>query len=120
MPPPPSPPSWEDRTQIKVPVKGALFSGFNQLWKIDAHLFAAWLEILERLQDATLWLPLFPDVAKPALQGIASRKELEERIAWTPLFGQDEHLLVKSIASLQLDTCVYNGKHECFANSGLV
>jgi hypothetical protein len=46
---------------------------------------------------------------RPALDVMARKKGLGDRILWTPLYPEDQHLAVKSLASLQLDTCVYNG-----------
>ena len=53
----------------------------------------------------TLLLTFF----RPALDVMARKKGLGDRILWTPMYPEDQHLAVKSLASLQLDTCVYNG-----------
>ena len=101
------------RSEKGLPPQGKLVSGFNQLWKIDEALFRAWLAVLNGTheQDARLWLPLFPDVARPKLEAMAREvlgPSAPRRLVWTPLFG-DEHLQVKALASLQLDTYVYCG-----------
>ncbi len=78
-----------------------------QLWKIDEPLFDAWLGILNRTrrggggggvaaaaaaEGPWLWLPLFPDVARPNLDAHAARwgggTGMERRLVWTGLFGQ--------------------------------
>jgi len=45
-----------------------------QLWKIDEELFRTWLGVMKGTSaaNAVLWLPLFPDVAKPNLEAMAS------------------------------------------------
>ena len=51
-------------------------------------------------------------MARPHLDAVAARvlgdSAARERIVWTPLFGQD-HLRIKALATLQLDTYVYCG-----------
>ena len=103
----------EERKRRGLPEEGPLLSGFNQLWKIDKELLQVWLAVLERTaaQGAWLWLPLFPDVARPNLMraAAAAGAGVAARIVWTPLFGAEEHLAVKALATLQLDTHVYCG-----------
>jgi protein O-GlcNAc transferase len=104
----------DERLKRGLPAEGALISGFNQLWKIDEQLFRTWLSILmaTSVQQAVLWLPLFPDVARPNLDAMAQEVlgvgAAAARMVWTPLFGED-HLQVKALAALQLDTYVYCG-----------
>jgi predicted O-linked N-acetylglucosamine transferase (SPINDLY family) len=70
------------RQQHGLPVEGALMSGFNQLWKIDESLFRTWLTVLSatRRGEATLWLPLFPEVARPNLDRMAQQVPLRNAI----------------------------------------
>ena len=104
----------DERLKRGLPAEGALITGFNQLWKIDEQLFRTWLSILmaTSVQQAVLWLPLFPDVARPNLDAMAQEVlgagAAAARMVWTPLFGED-HLQVKALAALQLDTYVYCG-----------
>lgn len=46
----------------------------------------------------------FPDVAKVSLDAVVTSAALQDRVFWTPLFPQEEHLKVKALACLQLDT----------------
>mmetsp|Transcript_31188 Transcript_31188/g.48825 ORF Transcript_31188/g.48825 Transcript_31188/m.48825 type:complete len:247 (+) Transcript_31188:1517-2257(+) len=100
----------EERRNRGLPEDQVLVSGFNQLWKIDQDLWRVWMSILQRTK-AYLWLPLFPDVAKPNLEYYTTlyAPEVKNRIVWTPLYPQEEHLQVKALAHLQLDTHVYCG-----------
>ncbi|EKX51182.1 hypothetical protein GUITHDRAFT_134689 [Guillardia theta CCMP2712] len=81
---------------------------------LSKRLFLTWMDILRRTTEhhTTLWLPLFPDVAKPQLMRIARAKlgkNATTRIVWTNLFDESEHLQVKSLATMQLDTFLYCG-----------
>ena len=110
--PPPQPASDQVkalRLSLKLPGPPIL-SAFNQLWKIDADLWGCICRVLLRVPNATLWLQEFPDAARSnLLQAALAMGVPASRFHWTPLYAEEQHLLVKSLSDVQLDTLSYNG-----------
>jgi len=93
-----------------VPHNGAILANFGQMYKIQPHLFALWCNALRGQPNASLWLLKFPAAAAPMVQAhFAKRRMPAHQLVLSELLPMDEHLTVKSLATLALDTLAFNG-----------
>jgi protein O-GlcNAc transferase len=98
------------REAYGLPERGIVMCNFNQLFKVDPLVFAAWMRLLTRVPNAYLWLLRLPSTAEEALRaeaatygpGVSSRLLFSDRIAWK------NHLIVKALANISLDNPVFN------------
>ena len=51
------------RQQYGLPDDAIVYCNFNQLYKIDPATLRMWVNILNRVQNAVLWLLRFPQVS---------------------------------------------------------
>ena len=56
------PPFRSTRQQYGLPDDAIVYCNFNQLYKIDPATLRMWVNILNRVQNAVLWLLRFPQV----------------------------------------------------------
>ena len=111
--------TWDIETQLRAEVRQVLFpqlpsnaflmANLNQLYKIDPTTFRIWLNILERLPNAYLWLLQFPKSGETNLKATALRwtnqnHQLVDRIIFTPVADKSRHILRARACDLFLDT----------------
>lgn len=110
--------TWNVEKSLRMVVRDALFpnlpkdaflmANLNQLYKIDPTIFRVWLNILERLPNAYLWLLQFPKSGEAHLKATALRwtnnPSLVSRILFTPVADKNRHVLRARACDVFLDT----------------
>lgn len=95
------------RTECGLPEAGAIFCAFNNPLKIEAEVFAAWMEILRRVPGSVLWLSGKKEM-EPNLRKAAG--EMASRLVFAPrLDDRKQHLGRQKHAALYLDAFTFNG-----------
>jgi predicted O-linked N-acetylglucosamine transferase (SPINDLY family) len=102
--------SAPSREAMGLPKEGFVFCSFNHDYKINPPVFAAWMNILSRVENSVLWLMKLNNSAEEnlrkeaELRGIsAKRLVFAERISMI-----SDHVARYKIAGLFLDTTPYN------------
>ncbi|KAF8070184.1 glycosyl transferase family 41-domain-containing protein [Lyophyllum atratum] len=88
-----------------------IFANFNQLYKIDPVIFAAWLSILRQVPRSILWLLRFPAAGEQHLKRTAkawANDEVASRIRFTDVAAKEEHIRRGGVVDLFLDTAECN------------
>lgn len=111
--------SWKNEQLLRGHLRRALFphlqpgaflmTNLNQLYKIDPTTFRVWLNVLQRLPHAYLWLLQFPKSGEAHLKATARRwtnndTSVVDRILFTPVAAKAKHILRSRIADVFLDT----------------
>lgn len=97
------------RSDCGLPERAFVFCSFNNDYKINAELFAAWMEILRATPGSVLWLRAANErlwarcVAGAARYGLAT-----ERLIRAPDIDNSRHLARLRLADLFLDAFVCN------------
>lgn len=105
----PAHPFRPTRAAYGVPEDAFVFCLFNQLYKVDPEVFDAWARILKRVPGSVLWLLKFPeDGVANILKEAAARGIEASRIIFMGKYPDEEHLKIKGLADLFLDTPLYN------------
>jgi len=103
----------QDRPQrhdFGLPEDCFVFACFNQLYKIDEHIFKVWMSILKRVHNSVLWLLRFPPQGEEFIKQAAVQEGVpEERIIFTDTALKDVHINRCYLADLVLDTPLCNG-----------
>lgn len=98
---------------LRLPGDRFILCNFGQLYKVTPEVLDAWANILRQRRNALLWVLRHPSagstgprnfVAEMNARGIASR-----RIVITDHVTLDDHLSLKTLGDLHLDTFPYNG-----------
>jgi hypothetical protein len=98
------------RQAYGLPDDKVVFCNFNQLYKIDPQLFAAWVRILTRVPNSVLWLLRFPPPGEANLRLTAEKAGLgPDRIIFSNVACKSEHVRRGCLADLCLDTMTCNG-----------
>lgn len=99
------------RAECGLPDEAFVYCCFNRFHKIDPQVFAAWMEILERVPQGVLWLYAGESAEGRAnLRHEAERAGVEpDRLVFAARTGQPDYLARYRLADLLLDTFVYNG-----------
>ncbi len=85
-----------------------VFCNFNQSYKIEPGIFAAWMRLLTRVPDSVLWLLDENRWAKHNLRNEALRHGVAaERFVFAPIRPLAEHLSRYALADLVIDTFPY-------------
>ena len=85
-----------------------VFCNFNQSYKIEPGIFAAWMRLLTRVPDGVLWLLDENRWAKDNLRNEALRHGVAaERLVFAPIRPLAEHLSRYALADLVVDTFPY-------------
>jgi protein O-GlcNAc transferase len=101
--------NWK-RADFGLPGQGFVFCSFNNAYKIEPIMFDAWMEILQRVPKAVLWLIRESDMAERNLRQEAERRRIKgERLVFAGRLPLDQHLARLRLADLALDTRIYNG-----------
>ncbi len=92
------------KVEYGLPEDKFIFCCFNKTNKIDAKVFAVWLEILKAVPDSVLWLLSDNDFVKDNLRKYAAKKNISpERIIFASRMPKEEHLARYKVADLFLD-----------------
>lgn len=99
------------RGEFGLPEDAVVFCSFNQGYKIEPVVFAAWMRILGELPSAVLWLYAWTDEVKANLRREAAARGVDPgRIVFAGLIDDKAvHLWRTGLADIALDTFVYNG-----------
>merc|ERR1712066_717097 len=65
------------RQQYGLPDDAIVYCNFNQLYKIDPPTLKMWVNILNRVQNAVLWLLSFPQVGETNIHVAAQQMGLK-------------------------------------------
>ncbi|MGD8380347.1 MAG: tetratricopeptide repeat protein, partial [Gammaproteobacteria bacterium] len=97
------------RSELRLPEQGFVFCSFNNTYKIDPAVLAAWQDILRGVPGSVLWL--YDGGREGARANLAARMAdagLADRIVFAPMVPMSEHLARLRQADLFLDTFIYN------------
>ncbi len=99
------------RIDFALPEKAIVFCSFNNMYKIEATLFDAWMRILQRVPDSVLWLSRSNSLAEKNLRKEAMKRDIDpDRLLFADKVAtKEEHLARLRLADLMLDTRIYNG-----------
>lgn len=98
------------RTALGLPEEGIVFACFHQAPKIRSASFAAWMEILKRVEASVLWIGAMEPVAESNLRSAAERAGISpERLIFAPKLPISAHLERLAAADIALDTTPCNG-----------
>jgi len=87
-----------------------VFCSFNQTYKIEPVMFAAWMRILARVPGSVLWLLRSNRIAEANLRRHAEAHDIAgDRLVFAPFATKEDHLARIGHADLGLDTRVING-----------
>jgi predicted O-linked N-acetylglucosamine transferase (SPINDLY family) len=97
-----------ERAALGLP-EGFVFCCFNQLYKVEATVFAAWMRILAAVPGSVLWLFSGPALAEERLRAAAAAHAVDPaRLVFAPYAKKPAHLARLTRADLFLDTRVVN------------
>ena len=97
------------RREAGLPEDRFVFTCFSRHYKITEQLFAAWMRILERVDDAVLWLATDTPFSRSNLLAAAARAGVAaERIIFAERTGPDLYMSRLRLGDLFLDTFPYN------------
>lgn len=98
------------RAQAGLPETGFVFCCFNQNFKIERAVFAAWMRVLAAVPDSLLWLFASNPEAEARLRAAAAAHGIDPaRLVFARWARRPEHLARQRLADLFLDTHTYNG-----------
>lgn len=82
---------------------------FNQAYKLNRRFFDIWLDVLDEIAEATLWLYVPSPIAQANLRAYAARRNASlDRIRFADKVPQDEHLARLACADLAVDVLPYS------------
>lgn len=98
------------RAELGLAENAIVMCAFHTAYKIHPALFDAWLELLERVPDAVLWLQGQIPIVKQRLLEVASRRGIDvSRLVFAGYVPDREaHLARLGAADLYLDAFPYN------------
>lgn len=87
-----------------------VFCCFNQTYKIEPVIFAAWMRILKRVENAIFWLLPKTPAAGNRLKAEARKQGVDpNRLVFAEILPLDAHLARLSLSDIAVDTRIYNG-----------
>jgi predicted O-linked N-acetylglucosamine transferase (SPINDLY family) len=100
------------REALGLPAGGVVFASFNNAYKINPQVFAAWLRILGEVPGSVLWLLGDPDstFARNLRRAVAGAGLSVSRLVFQPKLPHDQYLALYRHVDLCLDTWPY-GAH---------
>jgi len=105
-----SAPQTPTRGDAGLPASGFVFCCFNQTYKIEREVFAAWLRLLAALPGSVLWLLASNAQTEARLRAAAAARGIDPaRVLFAPWARRAEHLARTRLADLFLDTHTCNG-----------
>jgi len=97
------------RDELGLPLTGFVFCCFNNNYKITPDIFALWMRILHRVDEAVLWLLEDNPEVKANLRSEAQKCNVDpDRLVFAKRLPVAEHLARHRTADLFLDTLPYN------------
>jgi predicted O-linked N-acetylglucosamine transferase (SPINDLY family) len=97
------------RTEVGLPEDAVVLASFNNIYKYNAELFAAWMRILKRCDKAVLWLLDDNPWATEQLQQRAVEQGVSlDRLVLAKRCTHQEYRERLRLADLYLDTYPYN------------
>lgn len=97
------------RTEVGLPEDAVVLASFNNIYKYNAELFAAWMRILKRCDNAVLWLLDDNPWATEQLQQRALEQGVSlDRLVLAKRCTHQEYRERLRLADLYLDTYPYN------------
>ena len=95
---------------VTPPEDAVVLASFNNTYKLEPVMFAAWMELLLELPKAVLWLLPNNPLAVENLRREALDAGVEpDRLIFADMLPKAEHLKRAGVADLALDTRIYNG-----------
>ena len=93
-----------------LPESSLVLSCFNQSFKIDKLMFNCWVDILNKVDDAYLWLLEDNEISKNNIYSYAEKQGIESnRVIFAPRVNRQDHLDRLKLSDVTLDTRIYNG-----------
>jgi predicted O-linked N-acetylglucosamine transferase (SPINDLY family) len=98
------------RADLGLPEEAFVFCSFNQGFKIEPVMFGLWMELLQALPRAVLWLWRPNDLIEENLRREAAARGVDPaRLYFSDRLPKAQHLRRLQLADLALDTRLYNG-----------
>ncbi len=98
------------RNDFGIPEDAAVLASFNNTYKYEPIMFAAWMEILHAVPYAVLWLQANNALAAENLRACVVAANIDPaRLIFAGLLPKSAHLQRLALADLALDTRIYNG-----------
>jgi protein O-GlcNAc transferase len=98
------------RAETGLPEDAFVFASFNNTYKLEPVMFAAWMALLRDTPDGVLWLLPNNKFAIDNLRREASAAGVSpDRLIFADMLPKAEHLKRAALADLALDTRIYNG-----------
>merc|ERR1719174_2793159 len=98
------------RQQYGLPDDAIVYCNFNQLYKIDPATLRMWVNILNRVQNAVLWLLRFPQVGETNIHVAAQQMGLKPgKLIFSNVAAKEEHVRRGQLVDVCLDTPLCNG-----------
>jgi protein O-GlcNAc transferase len=98
------------RAEFGLPEKGFVFCCFNNVYKLNPHLFRSWMKILQAVEGSVLWLTgqNTPVVNNLRREATAAGVDPDRLVFASRLPSMADHLARHRLADLFLDTLPYN------------
>ncbi len=101
-------PQTPTRAECGLPATGVVFANFNQSFKIQPAMFAAWMRIVQRIPGSVLWLLESNPWARENLRTSARAAGVDPaRLVFAPPLPNAQHLARYRHVDLVLDTFPY-------------
>lgn len=98
------------RKQYGLPEDAVVYCNFNQLYKIDPATLKMWVNILNNVPNAVMWLLRFPQVGETNILVAAQQMGLRNgSIIFSNVAAKEEHVRRGQLADVCLDTPLCNG-----------
>lgn len=105
---------WETRRYHGLNGRGPLLCNFNQHFKLDPDMFAAWSRIVSRVAGSSLVLLKYPEESEPHIRQAAREVGLTgKRLILLPKAPLPEHLARTSFCDIFVDNREYNSGTTC-------
>ena len=102
------PPAHLSRADYGLPEDGIVYCNFNRHRKFDPITFGVWMRILRAVPNSVLWLLEYDDGMDKMRRYAREHGVNPNRLVFHERFPFEEHLQIKSLADLFLDSPVYN------------